>query len=386
MQHLKSFKKLKKILFLVISAGGPQSGLNGVYFSFESDNWEILSNASIPYPKIVEKFIEDVMVNQNITYKIDELAAMDYKLTNLILDCAKTTISHAHKSVKHPHCGAVIGCTIWNGIFEDIQEIKNWDFSLGDAQCIASALKIPVVYNFSRHGIIGGTKGELPVFPGNLKISKGKETISVYLNIGLISRLTIVDNQARNIVIDSDVGPGTCLINLAASEFNFQNGFDRDGSIAMQGKVNPKCLDSLLSYEWFSKTGPKQAFIKDFIDLYNTNSELTKLSIHDKIATITALTARSAFDFFKREYHHPLPIETVWISGGGAHNLALIEYLRAFFNPIKIKSIEEVGIPAPLYIPLSVGLTLCDYLQGRMGKIKRGINYEITGLGRWVFP
>jgi 1,6-anhydro-N-acetylmuramate kinase len=110
------------------------------------------------------------------------------------------------------------------------------------------------------------------------------------------------------------------------------------------------------------------------------------LSPYDKIATLTALTARTAFEFFKREYHHVLSPETVWVSGGGANNLTLLEFLSTYFDPVKVKSVEESGIPAALRIPLALGLSVREFIAGHPGPWKAGANPEIAGVGRWILP
>jgi anhydro-N-acetylmuramic acid kinase len=207
----------------------------------------------------------------------------------------------------------------------------------------------------------------------------------MYLNIGLISHLTIIDNPAMHTVLDSDVGPGTFLVNMAARDAGCENGFDRDGSNAAKGKVDNTCVEVLSSLAWFARPSPKHAFFQDFIGCYGL-PVVTALSPFDKIATLTALTARTAFEFFKREYRHALAPEVVRVSGGGANNLTLLDYLGTYFDPLPVKSIEESGIPAALHIPLALGLTVHEFILNHPGPFKAGSAPEIDGIGRWVFP
>ena len=385
MNFFSALKKTKKRRILVVSAGGPQSGIQCIYFCAEGDAWESVAHAILPYPDPVEQLVETLALNPAAAIGLDRLAWLDQRLSYLFLECARTALSHAHKSMRQPHFVVMNPCTLFRGPAGDGDQARVWDVTLGDAQLLASALKVPVITGFGRHGILAGADGGLPLFPGNAKIAKHAEPVSLYLNIGLVAHMAVVDNQAMAIVLDSDIGPGTCLINLAAREAGCQDGFDRDGSFAAKGKVDSACLGALMAHEWFSRPAPKQAFLQELAGLYSL-PQVAALSPLDRLATLTALTARSAFEFFKREYRQVIPAEVVWLSGGGANNLTLIEYLGTYFDPVKVKSVEESGIPAALRIPLALGLSVHEYISGHRGPWNVRPNPEIRGIGRWVFP
>lgn len=370
---------------LILSAGGPQSGIQCLYISVEGDSWETLAHSVLPYPDLVEQLIETLTLTPHPTESLDRLAWLDQKFSWLFLECAKNTLSHAHKSVRQPHFIVMNQCTIYNGSSGDNIQAKSWDISLGDAQLLASEFNAPVITGFVRHSNLAGGPGHLPLFPGNVKIAKNVEPISIYFNIGLVSHLTIVDNQAMHIVLDSDVGPGTVLINMAARDAGCENGFDRDGSHAAKGGVDTGVVEMLASLEWYQRPSPKHAYLQDFVGCYDHPS-VKSLAPLDKVATMTALTARTAFEFFKRNYRHVLSPEVVWVSGGGANNLTLLDYMSTYFDPLPVKSVEESGIPAALRIPLALGLTVHECIIDHPGPWKAGENPEIKGIGRWVFP
>ncbi len=382
---LAKIKKIRKKRFLVLSAGGPQSGIQCIYISVEGDAWETLAHAVVPYPETVEQLIETLRLTPHPAVSLDSLAWLDRKISWLFLDCAKNALAQAHKSLRQPHVIVLNQCAIYNGPSGENVQATSWDISLGDAQLIASAFKAPLITGFVRHSNLAGGEGHLPLFPGTVKIAKNVEPISIYFNIGLISHLTIIDNQAMYTVLDSDVGPGTCLINMAARDAGCEKGFDRDGSFAAKGGVDNGCVETLASLEWYLRPPPKHAFLQDFMGSYDHPS-VKALAPFDKIATLTALTARTAFEFFKREYRPVLAPEVIWVSGGGANNLTLLEYMAAYFDPVAVKSVEEAGIPAALRIPLALGLTVHEIIIGHPVPWKSGPNPEIEGIGRWVFP
>jgi anhydro-N-acetylmuramic acid kinase len=382
---MSKIRKIKKKRILILSAGGPQSGIQSLYIGAQGDAWETIAHAVVPFPEPVERLIETLLLTPDAAVTLDRLVWLDYKISGLFLDCARNCLAHAHKSLRNPHVIVLNKCCIHNGCVADGGQVKQWDISLGDGQLIASAFAAPVITDFIRHSALGGGSGRLPLFPGIVKIAKNVEQVSMYLNIGLISHLTIIDNQAMHTVLDSDVGPGTFLINMAARDAGCASGFDRDGSNSAKGKVDNTCVEVLSSLPWFARPSPKQAFFQDFIGCYNLPS-VKALPPFDRIATLTALTARTAFEFFKREYRHSLAPEVVRVSGGGANNLTLLEYLETYFDPLPVKSIEESGIPAALHVPLALGLTVHEFILNHPGPYKAGTAPEIEGIGRWVFP
>lgn len=65
----------------------------------------------------------------------------------------------------------------------------------------------------------------------------------------------------------------------------------------------------------------------------------------DIIATITALTARTIFDAYKKFVLPKTSIQEIVLGGGGAYNKALIKYLNSYFdNTVIIKTHKDFGI------------------------------------------
>ena len=255
----------------------------------------------------------------------------------------------------------------------------------GDAQYVASTFNVPVLTDFVRHNISGRGAGTLPTNPGNQIIASAKFR-TVCLNIGAICRMTIIDVATSTVLVDSDCGPGSCLQNKFIKEnLNIKDGFDRDGSFAAKGKVEGDCLNKLASTEWFLKAAPKNALLNQFDDLLVFPS-LKSLPAEDQIATITALSARSAYDFFRREYKLKIAPSAIYVSGGAVNNLTLMEYLKTYFAPIPVQSIETLGIPVDMRVPLALGLTSDAYISGISIPWESGNAPRIAPPARWVLP
>ena len=376
--YISQLNKAKNRRYLVLSAGGPQSGIQGIYLTIEGTKWSILSQALMPYPAMVGETINMIIQNPQAMLSADTICHLDFKISRLFHECAKTVCAAAQQSLQQPHAIVMNKLSLLKEPQKDIAGY--WNIELGDARLLSSWFKIPVITDFVRNSILGGNTGDLPLFPGISKIADDKEVIVAHCTIGMLAHLFIFDTHANHIILDTDTGPGTCLINKAAGP----DRFDRDGSASSQGKVDAGCLEVMASQEWFCAPTPRQAPLSDIMKLYD-HPGMAFLAPRDKLATLTALTARTVFDVYKREYRHVVNPETIWVSGGGANNLTLLDFLTTYFAPLPVKRIDEAGVPAELFIPLALGLTVDAFCMGEVRQ-KSGNNPEFEGIGTWVMP
>ncbi|MBN1308918.1 MAG: anhydro-N-acetylmuramic acid kinase [Chitinispirillaceae bacterium] len=382
------FKKIKKRRILVISAGGLQGGLQCLYFAATSDAWEIIAQSFVPYPQKIALLLEQISAVSTLQVALNDLAWLDYRLSLLFSECAKTLLAQLPTTLRVPHCAVLNKPFLWKGPTGEGLQPANWNIPLGDAQHLASTLRIPVVSDLLRHHCLAGGEGILPANYGNLCIAASCGGIVIFINIGLIARMTIVDTGRNEIVTDSDTGPGTCCINAVMKKHSGDGeneGFDRDGSLAAQGTVDGDCLKTLSEDPWFLKPAPKQASTQLFHDLLRL-PQFTALAARDMLATITALTARTIYDFYRREFRQLSSGQTVYLSGGGSNNQTLLQYLKTFFDTIPVKSVEELGIPIDMRIPLALGLTVNAYVGGTAVPWESGDTPKIPPLGKWIWP
>ena len=381
---LSKIKLLKKRRALVISAGGIQSGIQVMYLGFEGDNWEIYSKALLPYPQRVGELIVRLSETQK-PVALSEIGWLDYKMTTLFLESANSALSAAPTSVREPHYAVLHKPTLWKGETGENLQQHNWNLTVGDELYLANALDVPVMTGFLRHNILAGGPGILPTLLGSVNIAKYLTGIHIFVNIGLVSRVTVIDKRTDRQILESDAGPGTVLIDMCARMAGCQNGFDRDGQLTSQGQALAACLEELAADPWITKAAPKQALPEMFERILKHRC-LKPLSRVDRLATITALTAKSIYDFYRREYREPAPPEAIWISGGGVNNLVLMDFLKASFDPIPVRSVEELNVPADMKIPLTLGLTVDAFIMGEEFPWESGPNPKINPLCRCTMP
>lgn len=384
MNPLSKLKKIKKRRVLVISGGGTQGGIQCLYISIKG-NWELISHSYSPYPPKIASLIEQFNNNEGMV-KISDLAYLDYKISALFVESAKTALMQTPSALRTPHYIVLDKPIIWKGPSGENQQQSFWDFPVGDAQFLASTFGVPVITDFIRHNTIAGGNGILPTDPGDKIIASRCQGITVFINVGEICQMTVTDSVTSSILTDSDCGPGSCTINKLIKELtNNKDSFDRDGSFAAKGKVDGDCLNKLATSDWFKKASPKYALKNDF-DYLLHDPALKSLSPEDQAATITALTARAAYDFYRVEYKQKITPQAVFISGGAVNNLTLMDYLKTYFQPIPVHSIEELGIPSDMKISLALGITADAQISGSSIPWECGNNPKINPMGRWVLP
>jgi anhydro-N-acetylmuramic acid kinase len=378
-------KKIKNRRCLVVSCGGSRGGIQCLYFSSNGQTWEILAHSKISYPQKVISILEIINSCSFSGLTPSDLGYLDFKVSQLMLECVKTTLAQTSRSVNTPHAVIINKMTLWKGLTEENCQQRYWDISAGDPQLIASSLNIPVFSDFARNNLLAGGPGAIPVNPGNRIILSKCPGITMFLNIGIFSQLTIIDTSRPAILADSITGPGTCLIDRVAKSILEVESFDRDGNLASKGNVDGELLNTLASAPWFTQSGMKTAASGHFDYILNI-PEISKLSPHDRIATITALTARSIYNYYRTEYKESNAPDRILISGGGANNLTIQEYLRTYFQTIPIASIETLSIPVDMRIPFALGLTVNASISGATVPFDNGTAPKVTSIGRWYYP
>jgi anhydro-N-acetylmuramic acid kinase len=349
------------------------------------NTWEIISHLTLPFPQKINALYEKLQRPSLERLSIEDVSLLDLKITQFCLEAIKTTTTSLPTQLKKPHYIVFNKPQLWRGPSGDNSQQLFWDLSSGDAQLIASTAEVPVFTDFIRNNLIAGGTGVLPLNPGNFNIVSSSKGKIILINIGFITHITIVNTENAQICADSDVGPGTVLLNQLISNLNTSESFDRDGAMASQGKVDSHILDVLASTEWFQKSTPKIATPETFTELLE-HELLCTLAPEDKVATLTALTARTVYDFCKKEIlSHDKEIG-IYISGGGAHNQTLIEYLTTYFDPVPIKTVEDLGIPFEMYMPLALGLTVDAFITGAPIPWQTGNSPSLSSIGRWVLP
>ncbi len=383
MDFMKQLARKKKRRILVLSPASAHSSLQCVYVEVTKDGWHVVTDAVVPYPQKLRGPLQDMALHPDTPRTLREIASLDNDFSLFVVDCARSQLSQVTPSAASPDVIVFIRLDLWKGD-TDSEPYTSWNLHIGEPQLLASALKAPVFTDLVRHDILLGGSGSPPFLAGDFQIAGKIGPLAALVNIGLLSRMTIIDTPKPLVLADSCTGPGTCLINKAARKAGCEEGFDRDGAAGSTGTVDTGVLEHLASYEWFSRPAPKQARLDEF-DALLEDPALAALPPLDALATVTALSARTIFNFFKHACVQVQLPEAVWVSGGGTNNRALVEHLRAYFSPMRVRSVDEIGIPAQSRLPVSLALAVNAYIEGKpIGK--SGPGPLAVPAGKWILP
>jgi anhydro-N-acetylmuramic acid kinase len=194
---------------------------------------------------------------------------------------------------------------------------RTWQ--VGDAQELAWRTGIPVAHDFRSADVAAGGQGA-PLAPAyHAALARDLPKPLAVLNIGGVANVTWIGERGDMIAFDT--GPGNGPLDDWVMRHT-GSAFDRDGTLAHAGRVDPAVLGRLLAHPYFIRPAPKSLDRLDFASTL-AGSGLYTLSPADGAATLVAFTARAVAAA-------PLPAAPLrWlVCGGGRHNPAIMDALR----------------------------------------------------------
>jgi len=214
---------------------------------------------------------------------------------------------------------------------------------LGEAAIIAEETGLPVISDFRARDVAAGGEGAPLVPLVDWLLFRAEDCTRGLLNIGGIANLTVV-TPSLDAVFAFDAGPGNMPLDLV-SHAAWGEPFDRDGTRAAAGTVDPTLLAKLLCDPFFAEPPPKstgrQTFGRAFVAPLLARCRGREA---DLIATLTALTAEAVAESYRRFVVPRSGIEELVVSGGGIHNRTLVGHLTRCFAPIPVRSLAELGM------------------------------------------
>ncbi len=286
--------------------------------AFTSLRYKVLELCFHPYPESVKSKIEKFLKNQDIEI-----------LSELDIDIALEHVRALKKCRYLPKVDLISmhGQTVWHSP-------RKKSLQIGNADLVAIQTGKIVVSDFRSKDIAAGGEGA-PITPYiDYCIFSKSKTIALN-NIGGISNLTVIGNSPEE-VLAFDTGPGNALIDIAARE-KFGVDYDEGGKFALSGKIFEDVAKRVLeSDEYIWKNPPKSTgkeyYNSDFLKRFDIENP------HDLIATTTyytALTMRKSYEMYVLTR---FPVKSVYLSGGGTKNPALLRFIEKELSKIGIRT------------------------------------------------
>ena len=272
------------------------------------------------------------------------ICSLNFKLGYLFSNAVKNICKEANIKAEDLDFVATHGQTIYH-IPKSIDNYIPSTLQIGEAAVIALENNVKVVSNFRTMDIAAGGEGA-PLVPYSEFILYGGRGEDIALqNIGGIGNVTVIPGEKdMRKVYAFDTGPGNMMIDEACQRL-FGVKYDKGGEIASKGKINKAMLDKLMSHAYISAVPPKSTGREDFGEDYVTSllDEYSELANEDIIATLTAFTAESIVDSYKKHVIPKVNLKKVIIGGGGAHNKTLLSFIQKGLDGIEVLTQEDVG-------------------------------------------
>lgn len=312
-----------------------------------AEDIQVVATATVPYAPQVRAAIlavsdaaTDTSRIARLNFLLGELFAEALQKAGVPLDTIELIGSHGqtifHEGEPVEFLGRKIASTL----------------QIGEAAVIAERTGIDTIADFRPSDMAAGGKGA-PLVPFlDYRLFRHPDRARIALNIGGIANITVIPaNASPEDVIAFDTGPGNMVMDAVAPPF------DRDGERARAGKVNAALLDKLLGDPYYRREPPKSSGREQYGAEFVRGTGI-------EIATAAELTARTIALAIER---YPDTREVI-VSGGGAHNIYLMERLAAIIHARVTTTAEfEIGVDAKEAILFA--LLAHQTHQGRVGNL-----------------
>jgi anhydro-N-acetylmuramic acid kinase len=317
---------------------------------------KLLGHLGLPYPKDMRAAVLCAM-DADAT-SVAEMARLNWRLGEVYADAVEKAQEKFGVKV------GLVGChgqTVYHqGVAERyLGKDVRATWQVGEAAVIAERLRVPVVSDFRPGDVAAGGQGAPLVPMLDYCMFRSAEISRVLLNLGGIANLTAIPAEADiDGVMAFDTGPGNMVIDACMRRL-YEREFDENGAVARTGIVLRDVVEKVLKEGYFSAPPPKSCGREQFGEVFV--SRLIAMCRkaggredrdEDVVATATALTAASVVDAYRRFVSEHIgqaapdfPVEFV-VAGGGANNSVLMGMLGDGLEPVKVRMMEELGVPA----------------------------------------
>lgn len=368
------FKKKKKLIVGVIS-GTSADGVDAVLVEVNGTGIHTdirqLAFATYPYPKQYKNFL--LKNSDTNTARLEDIARLDMLIAEFFAQAVRKIVRKSRKRIEEIDLIGSHGQTICH--LPDTHQIFGRNIratlQIGNPSAIAKLTGVTTIGDFRIGDVaVGGTGAPLvPYFDYLILRSQTKNRAA--LNIGGIANITVLPKHCDiNQVLAFDTGPGNMVIDGLTEKF-FHQPFDNHGIIALRGNMLPKLLRWMISHPYMNIKPPKstgrelfgELFIKQI--LAKTKGERRQ----DIIATATEFTALSIYNQYLHFIRKRTRLDELIVSGGGTHNIYLMNALRRYFNGVTVMTTDETGTSSDAKEAICFALLANETIAGNSSNI-----------------
>lgn len=380
-------KNPKKVIGLMsgTSADGIDTCLVEISGNSINTKINILGFETYPYDAYTRTSILEACNPETGT--VDKVCELNFHLGKLFAKAAKSIANKAHIPMKNIDLIGSHGQTIHH-----LPELHS-TLQIGEPSVIAQETGVTTVADFRPRDMAAGGQGAPLVPYVDFILFRDREKGRALQNIGGIANVTFLpSNCSTNDILAFDTGPGNMLIDRITELItNNVSYFDEGGELAAKGTVSNNLLTLLLKHPYLSKPPPKttgrEEFGVSFADSFYRDAKKIGIKDVDILTTITAFTAKTIADSYKRWILTKYPMSEIIISGGGSYNNTLTKFLAQYLElSVKVCSVNSFGIAPNAKEALSFAILANETISGNPNNVPSATGAKETVVMGKIVP
>ncbi len=304
--------------------------------------------------------------------RVDDIAQLSFDLAEVFAESINDFLKSSGYTAEQIDIIGSHGQTLWHNVLPDGR--VNASLQIVEASVIAERTGITVVSNLRARDIAASGQGAPLTSYIDWLLLRHPTHWRAIQNIGGMGNVSFLPplNDSASTPISFDTGPGNALLDVAVEQFTGgTQTYDKDGSLAKQGRIDEEWLHDLLQHPYYQRDYPKttgrEMFGTDAAQKLIAEAEERGLHQTEIIATLTALTATNIADAYQR--FAPATIAEVIIGGGGRHNPVMINMLKELVPSAKILAHEDIGIDSDFKEALVFAILAYETIHNRVGTL-----------------
>ncbi|MEQ1587337.1 MAG: anhydro-N-acetylmuramic acid kinase [Cyclobacteriaceae bacterium] len=389
--HRIASKKTRLIIGLMsgTSLDGLDVALCQISGSGQQTQLKVLKFQTLPYPETVKEQILRVFAKERIEFQaLCELNAfigsLHGKMVLQLLRKWKLKPSQIDVVASH-------GQTVFHSPrFLYPHAERNSTLQIGDGDHLAVQVGIITLSDFrQKHIAKGGEGAPLAVYGDYLLFSrKGEDRLM--LNAGGIGNFTYLPASGKTYeIFVTDTGPANTLLDQVVRKYVPDTYYDKDARLAKQGTYHPELLKVLKADPFFIKSFPKtigpELFNITYVEQAQKISHTEDIVLKDLLATLTRFSAETIADAILKAIKKKKTFK-LFMSGGGAHNPLLMQWLRDLLPMVSFHKMSELGISGDAKEAVLFAVLANEALAG--GRVDFGKRSKVptVSMGKVSFP
>ncbi len=393
MKELIDLVNKQKKLVIGLMSGTSVDGIDVALVEIEgsgtSTNLRQVGFAEVPFPPGFKEFV--LKNSQSGTSDVVDIARLNFLLAQLYADAVKTLCKQAGVDTREVDLIGSHGQTIQHlpEQTEMFGKSVRATLQIGDPSVLAKLTGIVTVGDFRVGDVALGGQGAPLVPYFDFLMFRSEDTARALLNIGGIANITYLGKSCHaGDVLAFDTGPGNMIVDQLVEEF-YHRDYDFNGEIARSGKVQGDIIDMLMKDEFVRMSPPKSTgrerygslFVSSFISRYADRRK------EDLVATVSEFTAMAVYANYLLFLKTKGDVEELFVSGGGSHNLFIMESLGRHFANAKVRVADDLGISTDAKEAICFAILANETVSGNTSNLKQVTGASMnTVLGKICLP